>query len=103
MKKDLPNVFANSNTKEFKNSQSFFVSSSNDLRGNDNYYDINISVEDKINRIFSSSDHVYKSEVIVKLENGEIEKTIIGKTNNALLSMDNQKILISAIKDIRKK
>lgn len=54
-------------------------------------YDININKE--INSIFSSDNYLYKADTIITLNNGDkIKKTIIGKTNNSLITLDDELI-----------
>ncbi|MBE6161225.1 MAG: hypothetical protein E7158_03295 [Firmicutes bacterium] len=93
MNKDLPKVYANKIDKELNNDQKVFYSSTsykNDIR----------SINKKINDIFSSPNFVYKKNVRIITTNGTINKTIVGINNNNLLTMDNEVISISDIKDI---
>ena len=98
MKKDLPNVYANPIDKNFDNVQEFFYSSSVPLMRNNNVEDVLV----KINKIFNSRHHVYKSKVRVVLENEILETEIIGKANGNLLTLDGKKIKIVDIKDIER-
>ena len=93
MDKDLPKVYANKIDKEINNDQEVFYSRNsytNDIR----------SINKKINDIFSSPNFVYKKNVKILTSNGTINKTIVGINNNNLLTMDNEVINISEIKDI---
>ena len=101
MEQKLPNVFANAIEKNFDNSQDFY-----DGRGQDNQilfenFNEGISIETKINRIFNSPYHVYKSLVEIKIGDQTYQKTIIGKTSHALLTQDNELLDINKIKDIK--
>lgn len=98
MKKDLPNVYANPIDKNFDNVQEFFYGSSVPLMRNNNVEDVLV----KINKIFNSRHHVYKSKVRVVLENEVLEVEIIGKANGNLLTLDGKKIKIVDIKDIER-
>lgn len=60
------------------------------------------SVERKIYDILHSNDYIYKANVTIVLKNGTINKKIIGKTKDKLITMDNEYINISDIKDIYK-
>lgn len=60
-----------------------------------------INVNKKINDIFSSPSYVYKADVQITTTSGEIiKKTIIGKTNNSLITMDDELIDVSNISQI---
>ena len=60
-----------------------------------------ISVDKQINNIFSSENYVYKADTVITLNNGEIiKKTIIGKTNNSLITMDDELIDVKNISKI---
>lgn len=97
MRKDLPNVYANPINKNFENIQEiYYGSSTQQTRG---------GVEDvlsKINRIFNSRHHVYKSKVKITLGNEVIDAEIVGKANGNLLTLDGKKIKIVDIEDIER-
>lgn len=95
--KDLPNVSAFPIDKELRNSQERFY-------GNNEIFSNNSkeSVISKINRIFSSNNHVYKSRVKIKTKDDLFERMIIGKTNDNLLTLNGEKIKIKDIIDIEK-
>lgn len=98
MKKNLPNVFVNPLDKEFKNVQEVYY-------GNNIVEDRSVSVDSilvKINRIFNSRHHVYKSKVRITTDKEILEKEIIGKSNGNLLTLDGETIKIIDIKDIEK-
>ena len=59
-----------------------------------------VNVLEKINNIFSSNNHVYKSRVRIKTKDDLLERTIIGKTNTDLLTLTGDKIRIIDIIDI---
>lgn len=94
--KDLPSVSAFEITKKLNNSQERFYSN----------FDImpksKVNVKAKINAIFSSNNHVYKSRVRITLKNDILERTIIGKTSLELLTLTGEKIKIADIIDIEK-
>ena len=97
MNDNLPNVFANPLNKEIKNSQEIYYSLD---RGEKNV-DLT-SVVTKINRIFASTNHVYKSKVRITLKDGTVEKEVVGKTNGSLLTIDGEAIKIIDILDIER-
>ena len=93
---EKPKVFANPINKKLDNTQDLLRSSENTIKNNPK--DIN----KKINEIFASSNHVYKSRVKVTLKDKTLETDLIGKTNLNLLTMDGGLIRITDILDIEK-
>lgn len=92
----LPNVFASPINKKLNNYQDLYRSDSTTKSYNPK--DIN----KKINEIFGSLNHVYKSWVRITMNDGIIEEQIVGKTNINLLTIDNKLIKITDILDIEK-
>ena len=97
MKKDLPDVFPVPVDKKINNVQDscYARDEITDTRSSDN-----LSIESKINRIFNSNDYIYKKKVQIKTRDNILNKTLIGRTENSLLTMDNEKININDIIDI---
>ena len=62
----------------------------------------NLNIVKKINSIFASPNHVYKSRVKIFLKDRIEEKVIVGKTNTHLITMDGELIKIIDIIDIEK-
>ena len=61
----------------------------------------NISINKQIKNIFSSDNFVYKADVVITMIDGTtLKKTIIGKTNNSLITMDDELIDVSKISQI---
>ena len=100
MNKELPKVFAGKINEELQNDQEVFYSDNANVVSNKVKENKNLSVESKINRIFNSPNYIYKKEVLIKLNDKTIKKVIIGRTNNSLLTFDNNVINIKDIKDI---
>ena len=98
MSKDLPNLFKgkvinNLNQKETILNQEVESSSEE----NTQYGSVNKQIKD----IFSSDNFIYKAETLITLNDGsKIKKTIIGKTNNSLITMDDDLIDINRIVQI---
>lgn len=92
----LPNVFASPINKKLNNYQDLYRSDSTTKSYNPK--DIN----KKINEIFGSLNHVYKSRVRITMNDSIIEEQIVGKTNINLLTIDNKLIKITDILDIEK-
>ena len=92
---EKPRVFANPINKKIDNVQELFQS--NKDRG------VNpVDVNKKINEIFASRNHIYKSKVRITLKDGVVEKEIVGKTNINLLTLDGNLIRITDILDIER-
>lgn len=92
--RELPNVYQSPINKDFKNYQDSYRSSA----VHQNPKDIN----KKINEIFASTNHVYKSRVRITLSDKVLEEVIVGKTSINLLTIDNKLIKITDIIDIEK-
>lgn len=95
--KDLPNVSAFPIDKKLDNAQERFYGSSDSLIPSKP-----VNVIAKINQIFASNNHIYKSRVRIKFKNDTAERTIIGKTSTALLTLSGEKINIVDIIDIER-
>lgn len=57
-------------------------------------------VRQKIYNIFKSPSFIYKADVNIVTDTETIKKRIIGKVNDDLITMDNEKIPINTIRDI---
>lgn len=95
--KDLPKVFANRIDKDMRNTQDVYYGSDNRPVKKDS-----VSIIRKINNIFASPHHVYKSKVKITTSNSVLEKTIVGKTSTDLITIDGELIKIINILDIEK-
>ena len=97
MKKDLPKVYANPIDKDIRNNDNVFYSKNEEPE-----LDRSVNIYEKINQIFASPHHVYKSNVLVNTKNGELRTTIVGKAGNYLLTLNGEKINMSDIIDIKR-
>lgn len=98
MKNDLPKVFANNITKQFTNNEELFTSINEQIRS--------VSKSDllrKLNEIFNSPNHVYKSKVLINILGKEQEKIIVGRNELNVFTLDGEKIPLSDIYDIKKR
>lgn len=105
MEKKLPKVYANNvslndNNRKFyyKKSDSVDIIDSVDVFTKSKF---ELSVSQKINKIFTSSRYVYKALVDITLESGIVSKKIIGRNKNSLITMENELININEIIDIK--
>lgn len=93
---EKPRVYANPINKKIDNVQDLFRSDKNSRSINP------VDVNKKINEIFASRNHVYKSKVRITLKDAVVEKEIVGKTNINLLTLDGDLIRITDIVDIER-
>ena len=60
-------------------------------------------IKSTIKSLFQSKNYVYKLDVIIETKNKTIDTSIVGQTNNHLITIDNELILINDILDIYEK
>ncbi len=96
MNEELPKVYANPIDHELNNNTDIFYSSKKDTRGTKN------NIPRLVNEIFANPHHVYKSKVLITINNQSSEEIIVGKTNNQLLTLDGHHININDIEDIQR-
>lgn len=112
MEKKLPKVFANTIEKELNNNERVYYerNASQELKEDKNKTEVTkknkiseeFTINQKINKIFGSSRYVYKADVKIVLKDGNtVDKKIIGRNKNELITMDNELIQISDIVDIK--
>lgn len=94
--KDLPKVFANPIDKSLHNNRSYSYGKLEDEKKNRNEGEI----INKIDKIFKSESTLYSIDCIITFENNEEKYTIIGKTNNNLVTKNQKLIPIREIYDI---
>ena len=93
--KKLPKVYVSPIDKDLQNNKQLFYSKLSEESQNTK------SVIQKINDIFHSRNFVYKKDVLVTTKIGSKVISLVGRTNDALLSLDKEKILISDIIEIK--
>ena len=62
----------------------------------------NVSVDKKISDIFNANDYVYKADVKIVTDSGTLNKRVVARNRNNLITMDGEYIPISIIRDIYK-
>lgn len=97
MKKELPKVYANPIDKQLNNNKDLFYSGGS----NDRSFDKE-DVLRKINEIFASKSHVYKSRVKINTLNDSFDTVIVGKSGSSLLTLDGKRVNINEIINIDK-
>lgn len=102
MSKELPKMYQNKIKKDFSNIQKVFSTMYEDRSTalEENIKTDMYTVEQKIYNIFKSPTYIYKADVIIVTDNGKVEKRIVGKNRDNLITMDNEYIPINTIKDI---
>lgn len=110
MKKELPKMYQTKINKTIPSIQHVYSTindrydrSINDA--DDREHDIKystISIEKKIEDIFNSSDYVYKADVTIVTDRDKLKKRIIARNRNNIITIDNEYIPISIIRDIYK-
>lgn len=107
MSRELPEMYRNSFDKEIKNNE--YVFSTLDKRNNNNLKrkrnkNVNdrFTIEQKIFNIFNSKDYIYKADVTIVTDTQTFNKRIVGKNSSNLITIDNEYIPISTIRDIYK-
>lgn len=101
MDKDLPNIYKG--VVNTDNNQEKSVLGEEITKEDNKEIKYEKSIDQEINNIFNSSDFIYKADVLITLKNNEkIKKTIIGKNNNSLITIDDELININNISKIEK-
>ena len=96
--KKLPKLYTNTFDKKIDNSIEYIKI--NNIKENEKIYS-KYTIKEKIDNLFKSKNYIYKINVEIELINGNINCTIIGKTKNSLITLDNNLININDIIDIR--
>ena len=106
-------MYHNEVDKNFTNRQKVFSTlERNSFPANDKELDRNSSqfqskndlftVEQKIYQIFNAPDYIYKADVTIVTDSGTMQKRIVAKKRDKLITMDNEYIDIKTIRDIYK-
>ena len=100
MKKILPSIYKGKNNVNSKNQKQGIISEQKFQKDNNDEKNTK-SIERQINDIFHSPNYVYKADVSITYNDGEtIKKTIIGRTNNSLITLDDELIDVRKISKI---
>lgn len=104
MMKKLPEIFRKkvepshiNNKKVYYGSQEEKLIRNSEKVGN---IDDNMSVEDKIRKLFKSSRYIFNIDVIIKTDKKDYDTKIAGKVKNSLVTVNNEVIPIVEINDI---
>ena len=98
MKRDLPGIFANK--VENDSNDLFSYAKKEEVIEEVKNEKIQPNIYQKIQKIFNSTNYIYKAEVLITTKDGKKTKKIIGKNNNNLITIENELISINDIIDI---
>ena len=99
--KELPKMYHNKINKTVNSIQKVYNSMDNKKETKNLRYDY-ISIDRKIDNIFNAPDYVYKADVTIITDNDTLQKRIVARNKNNLITIDNEYIPISIIRDIYK-
>ena len=98
MKKDLPNIFKGKVNRNINQKEAVISSNNQNIEEKEKEY---TDVYKEIKEIFNSESFIYKADTLITFYSGEkIKKTIIGRNNNSLITMDDDLIDINSIEKI---
>lgn len=98
MNKKVPEIFVNKIKKINNNKEVYY--SFNDKEIENDHFPSKYEIKEKINKLFRSSDFVYKKNFHIKRKEIEGDYTIISKSFDYLLTINGEKIYIDDIIDI---
>jgi len=94
-KNNFPKVYANKIDKKIDNSQEFTTVDERKTKPL-----TKLELNKKISSIFKSDKYIYKIKVNIVTNKGILEKTLVGKNNIGLITLDNELINYDTIEDI---
>ena len=102
MEKKLPKVFKKDITKEHMTNTKIYSTSTSkkEVKEKKKTNINNLTVEEKIKRLFKSSRYIFNIGVIIKTAKKDYDTKIIGKVKNSLITFENEEIPIIEIEDI---
>lgn len=109
MKKELPKMYQSKINRDVPSIQKVYSTLDKKTLSNDdldrNYSNkrySSISIEKKIDNIFNSPDYVYKADVTIVTDGETLKRRIVARNRNNIITIDNEYIPISIIRDIYK-
>ena len=104
MDKKIPKVFANKIEHDLKNNERVYYSFNNELPKEDRKSEVpyvkGTTIMQKLKSIFSSPIFVYKAKVEIVTDDGKLIKEIVGYNKTHVMTIDDELIPVSKIKDI---
>ena len=107
MKKELPKMYQTKITREVPSIQKVYSTldtrqTLNEERNTSSTRYSSISIEKKIDNIFNAPDYVYKADVTIVTDRETLRRRVIARNRNNIITIDNEYIPISIIRDIYK-
>ena len=100
MRKKLPGIYKGK-VKQSQNQKQSIFNTINTKKEDNIINEEEKSINSQIKDIFHSPNYVYKADVQITTTSGEtLKKTIIGRTNNSLITIDDELIDVSKISKI---
>ena len=99
--KELPKMYHTKINKSANSIQKIYSSINNQEERKEKQYS-NISIDKKINNIFNDNNFVYKADVTIVTDTDTMKKRIVARNKNNIITIDNEYIPISIIRDIYK-
>ena len=96
MNKKIPNIYKKEITKDHINNKTV----SSVKKEISNTKTDNISVSEKLNKLFKSNRYVFNIGVIIKTKKKDYDTKIIGRIKNSIITMEDDVIPIIEIDDI---
>lgn len=97
MKKEK--IYVNKIEKNINNNQKYCDVNEKEIN-NYERVDNNLNVEDKLKKLFNTNGYIFNTNVKIITKDRTYQTKIAGKVNNHLITLDNDIIDISSIKDI---
>ncbi len=99
--KELPKMYHNKINKTVNSIQKVYSSIDQKEETRELKYS-NIPIDRKIENIFNAPDYVYKADVTIVTDNDILKKRIVARNKNNIITINNEFIPISIIRDIYK-
>ena len=102
MNKKLPNIFVNKIDKKLNNNEKVYYGEHDKNKEDvvDEFKDIK-DIRDKMNEMYKDVPFLYKKKVSITLKDKTIEAKVISYNQNYLITMNNERILLDDILDIK--
>jgi len=95
--KKLPELYKNNNMHPKNNNKTVCYLNNKEVRN-----DSKPTILEELNSIFNGLGYSYNIPVIIETKNGKIHTSLVTKSKNYVVTIDNQTILISDIINIEK-
>lgn len=102
MNKKLPNIFVNKIDKKLDNNEKVYYGEHGKNKEDvvDEFKDIK-DIRDKMNEMYKDVPFLYKKKVSITLKDKTMEAKVISYNQNYLITMNNERILLDDIIDIK--